>query len=70
MRKKWNPKSAMAAVANGQLTVFRAAQVYYLPKSTLHDRVSGKVRHCRSLSSIEEKELADFLAKVGYGRSN
>jgi len=64
----------MAAVANGQLTVFRTAQVYNVPKSTLHDRVSGKVRNGDKpgpnpyLSSTEEKELADFLVDVAKVR--
>jgi len=49
-----------------------------VPKSTLHDRISGKVRRGDKpgpkpyLSSTEEKELADFLvdvAKVGYRRT-
>ena len=47
-RKKWSPKAmedAMAAVKNGQMTVFRAAKTCNVPKSTLHDRISGKVRH-------------------------
>ena len=80
-RKKWSPKAmedAMAAVKNGQMTVFRPTKIYNVPKSTLHDRISGKVRHGDKpgpkpyLSSTEEKELADFLvdvAKVGYGRT-
>ena len=38
-------KDAMAAVRNGQITVLQAAAVYNVPKSTLHDRVKGKVKH-------------------------
>ena len=80
-RKKWSPKAmedAMVAVKNKQMTVFWATKIYNVPKSTLHDRISGKVRHGDKLgpkpylSSTEEKELADFLmdvAKVGYGRT-
>jgi len=75
-RKKWSPKAmedGMAAVKNGQMTVFHAANIYKVPKSTLHDRISGKVRHGDKpgpkpyLSSTEEKELADFLVDVVKG---
>jgi len=57
-------EDAMATVKNGQMTVFRAANAYNVPKSTLHDWISGKVRHGDKpgpkpyLSSTEEKELA------------
>ena len=34
---------ALKEVAEGSLTVRRAALQYDVPKSTLHDRVSGKV---------------------------
>ena len=34
---------ALEEVANGSSTVRRAALSYNIPKSTLHDRVSGKV---------------------------
>jgi len=71
-------EDAMAAVKNGQMTVFHAAKIYNVLKSILHDWISGKVRHGDKpgpkpyLSSAEEKELADFLVdvvKVGYRRT-
>ena len=71
-------EDAIAAVKNGQIKVIRATKVYSVPKSTLHDLVSGKVKHGDKpgpkpyLSSTEEEELADFLVditKVGYGRT-
>jgi len=58
--------------------VRRAVEEYRVPRSTLHDRVSGRVQHGaasgppRYLSDEEEKELAEFLrncAKVGYART-
>ena len=67
---------AMKAVAQG-LPVYKASQDYGVPKSTLHDRVSGKVVHGVNpgpkpwLSRGEEKELGSYLkhcAKMGYGK--
>ena len=63
-------EDAIAAVTNGQIKVIHAAKVYSVPKSTPHDLVSGKVKHKPGpkpyLSSTEEKELADFLARRYY----
>ena len=65
-------EDAIAAVKNGQMKVIRAAKVYSVPQSTLHDLVSGKVKHGDKpgpkpyLSSTEEKELADFLVRRYY----
>ena len=48
------------------------------PKSTLHDRISGKVSHGDKpgpkplLSAVEESEFAKFLVEVtqaGYGKT-
>ena len=56
----------------------RAAEEYQVPRSTLHDRVSGRVQHGvtsgppRYLSDEEEEELSEFIcncAKVGYART-
>ncbi len=66
---------AMKDVTNGTLTVRRAAVEYGVPRSTLHDRVSGKVfpgavsGAPRYLDVDEEEELVEFLlgcAEVGY----
>ena len=69
---------AVDAVKSRGLAVRRAAEEYDIPKSTLHDRVSGRVLAggCsgppKYLTVEEEEELEDFLigcASVGYARS-
>ena len=80
-RKEWSCESmelALRDVTNGALSVRRAALEYGVPKSTLGDRVSGRV--CpgavggppRYLDDQEEEELVRFLigcAEVGYAKS-
>ena len=70
-------KSACHAVEQGE-SVRRAAIKYNVPKSTLHDRISGKVAMGatsepeRYLNDHEEEELVRFLsgcARIGYGKS-
>ena len=55
----------------------QAARKYGIPKSTLYDRISGKVQHGKKpgpsqlLSAAEEEEFSSFLIEVsqaGYGR--
>ena len=52
------------------MPVLHAAQLYNVPKSTLHDRVSGKVQHGDKhgprpyFSALEETEMANFLVDV------
>ncbi len=69
---------AVDAVRCLGLTVRRAAKEYGVPKSTLHDRVSGRVLAggCsgppKYLTDEEEQQLEDFptgCASVGYARS-
>ena len=69
---------AVDAVRCQGLTVRRAAESYDVPKSTLHDRLSGRVLAggCsgppKYLTDEEEEQLEDFLigsASVGYARS-
>ena len=71
-------QKAVEAVQVGGLTIRRAAEEYGVPRSTLHDRVSGRVQageHSgppRYLNDEEENELEDFLtgcASVGFARS-
>lgn len=71
-------KRAHVAEAERGLTVRRAAEEYCVPRSTLHDQISGKVqfgaRSCPSLylTKQEENELEDFLcncARMGYART-
>ena len=68
--RKWSEESmtgAMKAVADGLLGINKAADEFGIPRSTLKDRLSGKVVHgARSgpspyLSSVEEDELVKFL---------
>ena len=65
---------AIAAVAKG-MTVRRAAEEFNVPRSTLHDRISGRVELGarsgpeRYLGDQEEEQLVEFLvncAKIGY----
>ena len=61
-------RSALTATEKG-LSIRRAASEYNIPKSTLGDRVSGKMPY---LTPNEEDELVKFLlncAAIGYGRS-
>ena len=69
--------SAIAAVKNG-MSVGRASVIHGVPRSTLHDRISGRLVHGTKsgplpyLSHQEEHEFSKFIeetAKAGYGRS-
>ena len=79
--KRWNEEQmsrALDAVAAEGLSVRRAALMYGVPKSTLGDRVSGRVL-CGStcgrgkyLTDEEEEELLTFIencASVGYAKT-
>ena len=61
--------AAIAAVKNGG-SVLRAAKEHGVPRQTLQDRISGRVVHGTKpgpkpyLTSVEEKELSDFLVDV------
>lgn len=79
--KRWNEEEmgrALNAIVVDGLSVRRAALLYGVPKSTLGDRVSGKVlcgATCgreKYLSDEEEEELATFIencASVGYAKT-
>ena len=69
---------AYKAYLKGDSSVRRIAEEYGIPKSTLQDRISGKVLpgsksgKKRYLDDDEEKELVDFLigcARIGLPRS-
>ena len=50
-RKQWTDEAmllAMAAVKNG-MSVSRAAKTHGVPRTTLHDRISGRVAHGTNL---------------------
>ena len=60
------------------MSINRAAELHGVPRSTLQDRLSGRVQHGKNrgptpyLTSSEEKELSDYLlssAEVGYGKT-
>ena len=66
----------MAAAVEDGMSLRKTSEIYQVPMSTLHDRVTGKVIFGPSsysyLSSEEEEELLNFLLKcsdIGYCRS-
>ena len=79
--KDWSPEgmiAAMKAVIEGGMSIREAAQLYRIPKSTLGDRISGRVLPGATsgppcyLNSEEEEELVTFLcrvAQIGQGRT-
>ena len=78
--KEWSEermKLAMQAVLEKDVSIRTAAEIYRVPKSTLGDRISGRVLPgktsgpARYLSQREEEELVTFLCRtssIGYGR--
>jgi len=80
-RRHWTNEvmeGALQDVMSGKLSVRRAALQYDVPKSTLHDRVTGKVLPGavggppRYLTDEEEEELVRWLegcAEVGCAKS-
>ena len=79
--KSWNAENmmrAIEAVQKNECTIREASEIYRVPKSTLHDRISGKVIHgsCSGpehyLTDTEESSLVKFLHKccsIGFARS-
>ena len=80
-RKQWSNRQieeAMKAVQKGDIGINQAAREYGIPRTTLKDWVSGRVKHGTKsgpqpyLSVDEETELAKFVkqwAEVGYGKT-
>ena len=71
-------QAAVDAVREDHMPVLCASQLYKIPKTTLHDRISGKVLHGSKpgpkpyFSPTEEREMANFLidvAKAGHGKT-
>ena len=71
-------EQAMKAVIQDGMSIRKAACVYGVPKSTLGDRISGKVLPGTKsgppsyLTEKEEQELVTFLTRssaIGYGRT-
>ena len=76
--KCWNEDNmsrAVAAVVKCGISVRKAALMYGIPKSTLGDRISGRVLEgskSEYLSELEETELISFIigcAEVGYPKT-
>ena len=79
--KQWSQESMLAAlkaVKDGVMGCNRATMEFGVPKTTLKDRLSGRVTHsCKSsrspyLMHAEEQELYDWLvlcASIGYAKS-
>ena len=75
---KENMEMAVAILEKGEVSIRRAAKIYNIPRSTLHDRVSGRINIDSKpgkkpyLTIEEEKELVSFFlkfAKIGYSRT-
>ena len=69
---------AMEAVKSGSIGMNRAAIEHGVPRTTLKDRLSGRVIHGTNigpkpyLTQEEEKQLVEFLVnccKMGYGKT-
>ena len=80
-RKNWTEEGmeqAIKSITLRGMSVREAAEQYNIPKSTIYDRLSGKVLPNMScgapkyLTDNEERELATFLigcSKIGYGKT-
>ena len=61
--------AAIPSVHDGT-PIYKAAKVHGVPRSTLHDRISGKVKHWTNpgpkpyLSKAEVTELSGFLVDI------
>ena len=69
---------AVEAVQEKKYTIREAAVAYHVPRSTIGDRVSGRIQMgaksgpATYLTAYEEKELVDFLigcARIGFART-
>ena len=76
--KRWTEERlrlAYDAVLKESLSVREAADAFDVPKSTLHDRISGRVHfgklsgQSRYLSDLEASELIKQSAKIGAAKS-
>ena len=79
-RKDWSDEcmtAALEAVKKGQ-SISQAACDHGVPKTTMYDRVSGRIAHSSKpgpkpyLTSNEESTLSSYLkqcARVGYGKT-
>ena len=80
-RKQWTDEQMLAAIESVQtdhMSGNKAADLHGVPRSTLKDRLSGRVSHGTKsgpvpyLSVTEEEELSTHLldaSKIGYGKT-
>ena len=79
-RKQWTDKAMVAALeaVRGGEPILRVAKMHGIPRSTLQDRIHGRVVHGAKpgpkpyLAADEEEELSMFIvdvAKAGYGKT-
>ena len=70
--------AALAEARKGIHAINKIAVMYWVHKSTLYDRISGRVQHGKNpspppyLDPTEEQELAGHLisiAIIGYGKT-
>ena len=75
---EWRMEKATEAASQGKVSVRRPALQFNIPKTTLGDRVSGRVQAgtvsgpAKYLMDTEEENLATFLSRcgvIGYARS-
>ena len=73
-----NLYKAYLAVEKDGVSIRRAAEMYNIPKSTLHDRISGRVQFGSTsgpdsyLNEEEERELVQFIqscTNIGFSRT-
>ena len=81
VRKQWSEQQMLGAinsVQKGHLSGNKAADLHGVPRSTLKDRLSGRVQHGTKpgpapyLSKVEESELSAHLvhvANMGFGKT-
>ena len=70
--------AAMEEAMSGRMSANKAADVHGVPRSTLKDRLSGRVKHGQKpgprpyREQSEETELSDYVlqaARIGYGKT-
>ena len=70
--------AAMEETMSGSRSANKAADLHGVPRSTLKDRLSGRVKHGRKpgprpyLEQSEETKLSDYIlqaARIGYGKT-
>ena len=77
-RKQWTDQQIIEADSAGIMSINKASEMYGVPRTTLKDRLSGRVVHGTKpgpkpyLRHSEERELVDHLTKLsdlGMGKT-